>query len=397
MNSPRKIVFLSHSKETGGAELYLESLISHVAHYVEEKATKSGQLYSLELVCRPDPALDAWCERLAASGIHLHRLSLSQPGDYVRLWRVLKGAVVHLNLAFPFGKYQLVGAVLARLRSRRVVAVHHLVISPAQSNYSPIARRIWGKLFPLYVRLCQRNVALSEENRRSLSQHYGLPFQRIDLIHNGANLEVFRPRPSETAAAVKARLGQELAGEDWSKGIELVCAVGRLNVQKGFRHLIEAAAQVVERCPQARFVIAGDGELRDELNNLIMQQNLEKHFFLVGWREQRELAEWLAASDLFVLSSLFEGFAFAVVEAMACGCAVVATRVGCVEEALTEGETGYVVPTADSVALAAAIVRALKNPQHSREMGRKAAERVVRLFDLKDSLRQTTALYELFS
>ena len=136
--------------------------------------------------------------------------------------------------------------------------------------------------------------------------------------------------------------------------------VARLVEQKDQRALVEAAPAILERFPDARFVIVGEGELRGELEAASAGLPIE----LAGDRD--DVPELLAGFDVFAFPSRFEGLCLAVIEAQAAGVPVVATPVGGIRETVMDGETGLIVPVGDPVALAAAVCRLLEDGAASR-------------------------------
>src|SRR5688500_4829926 len=118
----------------------------------------------------------------------------------------------------------------------------------------------------------------------------------------------------------------------------IVGSVAALVPHKGQRHLIEAAAIVVTKVPDARFVIAGEGELRPALERQIKEHRLEKHVFLTGFRP--DILSIHKAFDIFVMSSLTEGLGTSLLDAMACGKPIVATTAGGMPEVVVDGRTG---------------------------------------------------------
>ena len=123
---------------------------------------------------------------------------------------------------------------------------------------------------------------------------------------------------------------------------------------KGQRHLIEAAALVVRKVPDARFVIAGEGELRAALERQIQEHRLEKHVLLLGFRP--DVLSLHKAFDVFVMSSVTEGLGTSLLDAMASGKPIVATEAGGIPEVVENGLTGWLVPPRDDAAMAKAIV-----------------------------------------
>ena len=143
--------------------------------------------------------------------------------------------------------------------------------------------------------------------------------------------------------------------------------VAALVPHKGQRYLIDAAAEVVRHVPDARFVIAGEGELESALRRRIAALGLEKHVVLAGFRP--DIIPLHKGFDLFVMSSTTEGLGTSALDAMACGKAVIATRAGGLAEVVVDGETGLLVPVRNPHALADAIVRLLRDPELRQRCG----------------------------
>lgn len=184
--------------------------------------------------------------------------------------------------------------------------------------------------------------------------------RKARCMHNAVNLERFSaPRPDSIRHDVRRALGIP-------QQAILIGTVGRLAPQKGFSVLLQAVGPVLERMPDAHFVIAGDGELRDELASLTQQLGIAHAVHLLGPREDVE--DLLAAMDLFVSSSLWEGLPTVILEGMAAGVPVVATDVSDTRELVRDGVTGILVPAGDAPLLAQAIVRAVREREPARAM-----------------------------
>ena len=153
---------------------------------------------------------------------------------------------------------------------------------------------------------------------------------------------------------------------------------------------LDAALLVLERHRDARFVIAGDGELRAELERAA--EPLGDRVVFLGARH--DVPDLLASFDVFAFPSLFEGLCLAVIEAQAAGVAVVATPVGGIVENVVDGETGLLVPPRDPRALAEAIVRLLDDPSLARSLAERARPRVLQRYSQERMVERTLALYE---
>ncbi len=161
---------------------------------------------------------------------------------------------------------------------------------------------------------------------------------------------------------------------------------------KGQRHLIEAAALVVRKVPDARFVIAGEGELRPALERQIKEHHLEKHVLLAGFRP--DVLSLHQAFDIFVMSSITEGLGTSLLDAMAAARPIVATTTGGIPEVVVDGVTGFLVPPRDDAAMAAAIVKLLKDPDLRQRMGQAGLARARERFSAERMLKETLLVYQ---
>ena len=231
-------------------------------------------------------------------------------------------------------------------------------------------RRAHHGLYQLGARHIDGLVAVAPDVKTSiLAAMPRIPAGRIAVIPNGVDTR--RYRQTVDRAGVRRMLGLDARAR-------LIAVVATLKEQKGHRYLIEAAARVVGRCPDAHFLLIGDGELRHALSSQVKALGLENHVHLLGTRH--DVPDLLAACDLFALPSLWEGLAMALVEAMAAGLPVVATNVSGTRQVVVDGATGLLVPPADTEQLVAALVTLLEDPARAREMGAAGRERVESLF-----------------
>jgi glycosyltransferase involved in cell wall biosynthesis len=171
----------------------------------------------------------------------------------------------------------------------------------------------------------------------------------------------------------------------------LVGNVAALVPHKGQRHLIEAAHLVVQEIPDARFVIFGEGELREHLEHQVRDYHLEKHVLLPGFRV--DVLGCIKDFDLFAMSSVTEGLGTSLLDAMACARAIVATRAGGIPEIVDEGRTGVLVSPRDHKGMAREIVRLLRDEALRRRMGEAGLARVSDRFTVERMVGETAAVY----
>jgi glycosyltransferase involved in cell wall biosynthesis len=169
----------------------------------------------------------------------------------------------------------------------------------------------------------------------------------------------------------------------------IVGNVARLAEQKGQRTLLEAVPFVLERHPESRFAIAGEGELRRELESLAAP--LGDRAVLLGARD--DVPDLLASFAVFAFPSLYEGLCLAVIEAQAAGVPVVATPVGGIRETVVDGETGWLVPPRDPRALADRIVWVLDHPDEARRIAEEGRRRARERYSEAAMVERTLALY----
>jgi glycosyltransferase involved in cell wall biosynthesis len=221
----------------------------------------------------------------------------------------------------------------------------------------------------------------SSEAIRDLLVQDGVPAQRAVTVHEGIDVDRVEHAPP-------ANLHEDL----WlPHNAPIVGNVAALVPHKGQKHLIDAAQIVLRAMPDARFVIAGEGELRESLERQIREHRLEKHVFLTGFRP--DVLSVLKAFDIFVMSSTTEGLGTSILDAMAAGKPVVGTRAGGIPEAVVDGETGLLVPPRDPHAMADAIVQLLGDEPRRRRMGAAGRERARALFSAERMVQETLRVY----
>jgi glycosyltransferase involved in cell wall biosynthesis len=245
-----------------------------------------------------------------------------------------------------------------------------------------------GRLVRLVDRLTLRwshgILCCSEAVRRSVLSRIGGEESRVSVIPFGVDVDRFR----SAAAATRQELG---LSEDRAV-IGTVCRL--VEPKKGLSILLQAMGELKRQFgqPPCQLLIVGDGPARTTLESLRDRSGLSGWVVFAGTR--RDIPGVLHAMDVFVLPSLYEGFGIAILEAMAAGKAVVATRVGGIPEFVVPGETGLLVEPGNAMALAEAIGCLLRDPEQARHMGNRGRMRVLAGFQMATVVHRHEQVYE---
>ena len=210
----------------------------------------------------------------------------------------------------------------------------------------------------------------------------GIPADHTILVYEGIDLE-------RVSAAPPLNVHKEFR---LPHDAPVVGNVAALVPHKGQRYLVDAVALVLQRVPDARFLIVGEGELEGALQRQIKRLHLEKHVILTGFRP--DVLSLHKSFDLFVMSSVTEGLGTSALDAMACGRPVVATRAGGLSEVVVDGDTGMLVPVRDAAALAKGISCLLQDPALRDRYGKGALARARSTFNADRMVDETLLTYD---
>jgi len=298
-------------------------------------------------------------------------------GKLQRVMREGRFDVVHTHTS----KAGILGRWAAR-RARVPVIIHTAHGWAFTRRDAPIVREFWVALERRFARDCDAIVVVGREDQElALSLGVGRPDQ-YRLIRSGVELEAYRD-PALARGAARESLG--LASTSFVVG-----SVGRLTRQKAPLDLLAAFVELHREVPTAELVLVGEGPLRGEVEQAIAHANLQSRVHLLGLR--RDIAAILRACDVFALASHWEGLPRVVPQAMAAGLAVVATRTGGIDDAVRDGETGWLVSPGDTRALTARLLELARWPEKRRAMGACASERVEE-FSARRMVDELAALY----
>jgi glycosyltransferase involved in cell wall biosynthesis len=357
-----------------------------VVHYVDSNIFGGSEEAALHLMAsldrerwepvlmhHPDPGVARLVDGAGRLGIRTVAVPRVDPrrrvAGVIRLRRALRAerpAVFHAHLSWPFAcKHGVLAARLARVPA--IVGTAQLYMAP-DSTRQP----------RLILKLFRRIIAVSQEVRTRYAGELGVRPDRLAVVRNAIRVPPAGHSGNPALRAALVRGGPEY----------IILTPARLHPQKGHTYLLAAAAQV----PDATFVLAGEGPLLEELEAEARNLGISDRCVFLGHRS--DVPDLLAAADLFVLPSLYEGLPISVLEAMAAERPVVATAIGGTDEAVTSEQSGLLVPPRDPGALAEAIRRVRADPALARRLAAAGRGRVEREFSSEVTARQVMRIYD---
>ncbi|MFH1841972.1 MAG: glycosyltransferase [bacterium] len=382
--SPKRVAQLIQTLGMGGAErLAVQLANAHAA---------AGDHSFLYVLCGPD-LLSSQID----SRVHVRYLRWEWPktnlfrmvpallaGHRALLTQLRQDAVRIVQTHLPAANY--LGLALAWRRRAMVVAtVHNTQEFRYGDAVQPMRAELRRRAYRQIVRRCPVVVAVATAVKESLIADLELTAtdaERIQVIPNG--VEIPAPLPLAEILAVRQRYGIE-ANE------QLVLAAGRMTEQKNFAALVAALTPLLRSRGQCRLLLAGDGPLRAELTEQVRASGLCHQVLLPG--NVTDLSALLQAADLFVLPSRWEGLPLVLLEAMAAGLAVVASRIESVQNVITDGEDGILVPPGDETKLAAAVEQLLDDPDRRAGVAVAGRDTVASHYTFERVALQTQELY----
>ena len=373
-NQPPLVVHLIHRLDVGGLENGLVNLINAMP----------PERYRHAIICMTD--FSEFRNRIKRPDVKVFALHKQLGKDlavYVRLWRLLRQlrpSIVHTrNLS------ALEGAVVAAL-----AAVPFRVHGEHGRDIHDIDGR--NKKYLLLRRICQnfvhRYICVSRDLEQWLLEVVGVSAKKVTQVYNGVDSVRFHLRGEADLAAPlpwERVTGQIVFG-----------TVGRMEVVKDQANLARAFVELIRRAPElrsvARLLLVGDGTHAQDVRSVLADGGVEDLAWLPGSRD--DIADLMRAMDVFVLPSRAEGVSNTILEAMATGLPVVATRVGGNPELVIENETGILVPASDPGAMAGALLEYARRPQLRIRHGNEARARIENEFSMEAMVRRYVAVYD---
>ena len=406
------IAYYSNTLQLGGSEVYLKDILKNVdfkkykilfigphKHPLREWINTQPQIQSINLdgvlnIVSAHPLenkqLDASNEKSSSPNSvknlwHRHvpaslKLFIGTLKDIRRLKKFFKKLSVDLIHFNDTGcEPPVIAARLAGIP--KIIGTFH--VEPAYERQ----KTDWAHRLIEYfsTRCLHLGVSVSAAVREAWVKRTGVSRDKIFVVYNGIDLEKFKSLKTNKPAGLKEF--------NCSENDKIICVPARLHPMKGHHDLLAAVQQYFQNKTDIKFLLVGDGPLRQEIENFLKKNRLQDSVKILGFR--KDIADIMRLSDLIVLPSIsLEALPYVLIEAMACSKPVVATNFSGIPEVVEDNVTGLLVPRKNPQALADAINRLLENPQKAAGMGEAGRKRVETLFAQERMLDETFTLYE---
>ena len=237
------------------------------------------------------------------------------------------------------------------------------------------------------LKRANRIIAVSDFTKRELSRYYKHYDSKIRVVHNGVDINKFKPAIDNKKAKVK--LG-------FSPDDIAILSVGRLYARKGLFTLIESMPSVVKQFKNARFIISGKGQSNEMKKLLAHAERLgvRGNIIFTGYYPDKKLPELYQAADLFAFSTFYEHHPFAVLEALSSQLPVVTTNVGGIPETITDGKNGFMCKPFNPTEFSDRILYLLEHPQAAKEMAFQARKTIEERFDWRIIVKKVLEVYD---
>lgn len=372
---PNILHVIDHA-DSGGAQIVLRNVIESLRgqfHFTVVVLGKTGE-FSLTYKKLGVPVFQLGADRWNPLGFR----------KLVRLMQHQSTALVHTHLF----KSNIIGTLAAKYANRPSILHDHTGVSSQSLQFyfaNPAIRAIYLRVYRYVVRQCDRVIVLTESAKLHYVQDRWADSTKITVVPNGIDVA----EPEKKKAVARVTLRQEL---ELSNNTRLIAMVGRLEPEKDWSTFVQVA-QVVSKLTteHCKFLVVGSGSEEGKLRHQINEVNLD-NVLLLGYRND---IRWiLSQTDILLLTSRFEAFSMAVLEAMAAGCAIVATRCNGPESIITNESDGILTDVGDVQALAYQVIRLLRDWSLRQQLVQRAQQKVVTTYMLHETTSRIADIYE---
>jgi len=369
----------------GGRENYIYQLCAHLpqGEVVVLTPDRQGDWERFDTQSLAEQGLKTI--RCAPDGLHWflrkRRERVGWARYLARLCRQEQVGVIHCATALPDG---LTGLFIQRtLGLPYVLYTFGLEITRHQDESWAGERMLLG------LKEASRVVTISEFTKQQVVK-LGIPSERVPLVPPAVETDTFYPDP-DAGLAVRQRYG--LVGK------KVLLTVGRLVARKGHDKVIEALPAILRQVSDVTYLVTSDGPERERLEELVQGLGLERHVIFAGSVPQSELLSYYNAADVFIMASRqigsdVEGFGIVFLEANACGVPVIGGRSGGVVDAVSDGESGFLVDPNDPADIAQQAVTLLQDTELARQLGKQGLDRAHTQFTWINAAAHVQAINE---
>lgn len=366
-STPYKIIFYTDTPLYGGAENQMYLLAKYLDPKYFEPIFVFRKLETLDLLAKKLQELNIKTFLIPSKSKH----SLKNFTFLNKVIHQEKPALLHAHIWNPMAsKYAFPAKALTSIP---------LVITEHDPFHLPFPKNLYKKFT---LNFADAIITVSEANQQLINQLYPKQRHKTVTIHNGIE-ELPKPILETRRHTIRKEIFQ--VGPE----TQVIFSAGTLHERKGYKYLISAYRKILQKFPNSKLIIAGEGPERAALEKLIKNLDLGKRVMLLG--QSNNIPELLASANLFVLPSLKEAFGLAILEAMQAGLPVVASQVGGIPEILDKN-LGIMVEPANKNELIKAISKLLSHPELMKKMGQHGKKRSEE-FSAQKTANETSKLY----
>jgi len=359
------ILQISSASSFGGGERYVADLTNALV----------ARGHDVYVAVRPGSPLPRHLRLSAEKILTLplrNALDVQSARELEKLVRRKEIDVVHAHMARDYS----LASYAARRRQTKFIVTRHVLFKLNRLHRHTLSR-------------ATRVIAVSQAVASELRASRIVSNDQIAVIHNGIDVE----RIKKTGAGLDRGMFLRTIGIPGGMAVDglLVGSIGELRTLKRHDDFIRAAALILKEFPETQFVLAGVGEIREQLEKLVAELGLSDHFHFLGWLDDAD--KLLCAMDVFVSASETESFGLAIVEAMAAGTAVVATATEGAREIIDDQKTGLLVPIGDVNRIAESVINLLSNAERRTAIATQSVQSAAKKFSLSRMVDEIEKLY----
>jgi len=369
-----KILFVIDGMEFGGGERVFTQIINGLPL----------DKYELFLASGPQ---ESFYRAIAKTPIQRYPVNFSNrfnPAITYRLIKIIKDHkidIVHGQGARAEFFARLASGLFCRSKYVSTIAM------PVEGyDVGPIKRLLYKTLDCFSEKFVSYFLVVSSVLEQTMIQAHGIPREKVVRIYNGIEIDHYEPHDQEDG---RRKVRREHSINDSEI---LIGSLGRLVWQKGFEFFIQSIPLLIQDIRGTRFMLVGEGPLRQELESQARSLGILDRIFFTGHRN--DIKDMMAAMDIIVIPSLLEGFPMITLEAMAMEKPIVTTAIDGITEQIRDGREGLLTPPKSPPALAQAVKRLVDDPDYARSLGKNARVKVVQDFSIRKMITETIKVYE---